>query len=265
MSDLEQAVSEIEQTATPEGTTESAPFYTYSGEDGEQVFNTPEELSKYIHDGTLRHADYTRKRQEDSKKSKEVEALRSELEKERKAIGEMRSKYDPIDEYLRTPQGQKVYQELQNRYRGVTHDDVLDQSKYVVDERLNEFSSGIKKELEELKQWKQQQELDREKRAAVDALKAEFDDFDEDAVQKYVELLDSKSSLSSEEQTKEFYRLIHKALKADAGMAQLERKASQKVKPPPISSKGGKKGQEVDLDGLSERELLKLATEELGG
>lgn len=263
MSDVEQAVSELESTVSDEGKTTEAPFnYTYTSDDGEErAFDSTDSLSKYIKESGLRHSDYTKKTQAIGDQRREVEALRAELNKERKSVTDMRTKYDPIDQYLRTPTGQKVFTELQGKYQGVSHNDVNDQAEYVANAKVDGATKELLAKIEALEERNRASDEVDDRTSAYDSLSSEYEDFDKDAVEAAVKQLDELSSLPQKEQTKEFMRLVYKSLRADTSSAKLEQKSVlTKTKPPPLKTKGAKATiEEAEPDNLDQAEEMAVA------
>jgi len=270
MSDLEQAASELEQgleqAAPTEGITESAPFsYAYQSDDGEErVFDSPDSLSKFIREGTLRHSDYTRKTQEVAAQRKEIEAMRKQIADQERMAKELEGKWKPIDEFIRTPRGQQLYKQIEQGMGSVSPNDVLDQSRHYAEEAISSGTKELMERLEALEQEREQERLEAERRQAIEALQGEYEDFNPDAVQQRLKELDELSSLPQTEQTKEFMRLVYQSLKAQENLAQLEQKfaGKEEKKKPPVSSKGAKK-QVPEETGESLAEAEKLAAKEV--
>jgi len=264
MSDLEQAASELEQAATeeatiPEGTVSEEPFLSFKTKDGQEFsWKSKEDAQRDWEQGAYRHSDYTRKTQELAEQRKEMDSLRQQIAEQQQAIEAAKKKYDPYDEFFKTPRGQQVYQQLEKSVNRVSPNDVMEQSKYYVDEKVSSQTKELQERLEALEKEREQERLSRERNEAFEALASEYEDFDRDAVESEMKKLDELSSLSQDQITKEYLRLIHHALRGRTSAANLEQKfADKQTKKPPISSKGAKKKvPEETGDSLGEAENL---------
>lgn len=189
-------------------------FHKWKSDDGEEhVFKSPDELDRFIREGTLRHKDYTKKTQELAEQRKQSEAERKRIEEQLTTASGMESKWKPIDEWLtRTPQGRAAYQYITTQMKGnIPPDAILEQSRASIEESIN----PLKSELEEIKKWREAQEQEKQFSSTMAALKERYPDMDEESVKTLYKQLDEAPE---GDETRALLELIIKASKySDSG------------------------------------------------
>ena len=221
--DVEQAAPEIvgqgeDILDTP--VQENVSFYEGALPNGEKLsFKTKEELDKALKDSYFMRSDYTKKTQTLSQQAKALEKERKDFEEQMKSFNSQKEYYDKIKSALdlRPDIGMKLRQLAQ---QPAGPDALYERSKQYVDQNAN----SIKKELEDLKKWKESQEMEGRKRSAVEKLKEKYGDFDEKAV------FDDLDAISSGDLT-EILERLHLAIKGRSlTPAQVEQKLIEKMK-----------------------------------
>jgi len=190
------------QSATPSG---ESYFHSYKHDDGEEFhFKTPDDLNKYIRDGTLRHKDYTKKTQETAELRKQIEKEREQSRAETTAAMKAYGQWKDVDDWLRKNPG---YVEQIKRLGGPVNLQAPEQTPKADD--------PVMKELEDLKKWRQEQEAEAKFQQHFEAVKSQYEDFDEDAVSELYKALDEAPE---GEETRALLEMLYYASKGKNGM-----------------------------------------------
>ena len=185
---LDGASESVEAESAPAAGQAETPqaFHTWKSRDGQEtVFNTPEELSDYMNQGTLRHADYTKKTQGVAEARKLMDQQRKDYEAKERTFNEA---YGPVmskDKFLRD--NPAVAQRIAQEMRGTTQQDngALER---MLDERLKPFEEFQSKYDQDQKQRAGAESRDK----AYGIVAEKFPDFDrgqvEEAINKLMEV-----------------------------------------------------------------------------
>lgn len=152
--------------------------FEYEWEDGRKdSFATMEDLKKAWREGHLRRDDYTKKTQELAEQRKAMEAERKQYAEMMANVQRMQSQWEPVDTFLKSRPDIRDYI-LQNM-RYPNHQAIAETAKNAVNQDVEE----LRKQLQELAEWKEQQ-AEAERRAAVyDHLSKQYEDFDPEVVE----------------------------------------------------------------------------------
>lgn len=228
-----EAPADGQVSETPE---EQEPFFTLGEGDKQQVFNTRDELEQALKTKYVPRDVFTKKTQslaEERKKLKaEQEAKQKELEERKKRLEQ---EYGKFDSFIKNRPD--VYKELKKRVSAPPDPSVaFEKSKEYVDSVKEE----LRGELEEFKQWKQQQEAERQKSEVYNRLAERYEDFDKEQIEDLVK------DLSSENDIEKLYETLYFAQKGRSAPKEVEkqvaenqrRKRSAGTMPPGGASKG---------------------------
>ena len=172
------------ESGTPSAQTSQA-FHSYKWDDGDKLeFKTPDELNKYIREGTLRHKDYTRKTQEAAELRKQIDKQREQIESQASLAARMENQWKPVDDWLKTRPDVVDY--IKKNMGQASSGTLLEQSRGIMDETL----TPLKTELEQLKAWKEEQESSARLEKMVSSISSEHPDFNEEAVMDLYRSLD---------------------------------------------------------------------------
>jgi hypothetical protein len=192
--------------ATPE---QESSFFSYKHDDGEELkFKSPDELKKYIREGTLRHKDYTKKTQEAATLRKEIEKQREQIETQAQTALRMENQWKPVDDWLKSRPD--VVEYIKKNMGQASPQALLEQSRSALDENL----SPLKTELEQLKAWKESQESEANFNKTLSSIKEQYPDMDEDAVKELYRALDESPE---GDETRALMEILHFAVKGKNG------------------------------------------------
>lgn len=165
--------------ASPDnGQVNAAPFYKYE----DQEFKSPDELTKYIREGTYRHSDYTKKTQSLAEERKKWENERSSFYKQVSDFGEQRKgweKYEQLDKRMKSDPAfaravLKAVQETQGQ--GLQGQDMQEVFKNLLEE------TGITKKLSDFEEAEKRRQADTERDQALEELSSRYPDLDRKGV-----------------------------------------------------------------------------------
>ena len=193
------------QSATPAETQSN--FHAYKFDDGEEIkFKTPDDLNRYIREGTLRHKDYTKKTQETAELRKQIEKEREQNRSEYQAGLQAYNQWKATDDWLK--QNQRVVEII--RREGGPVPQAQPQQAQIPDE--------LKSELEDLKKWRQEQEQERLGAQAMEALSGQYEDFSD-----YQDAINQMYSAIEEapegQEARALYEILYYAAKGKNGVA----------------------------------------------
>jgi chromosome segregation ATPase len=186
------------------------PFFTHRDSKGKEVhFSNADELRKWLEkDGPMLRSDYTRKTQGLSQKEKEIQQRQQEIEQKQK-------QYEQFDTFLKN--NPRVFQELKQRMsQPASPSDAAEIAKQYAQESVGE----VQKQLEELNNWRQQQEQERQRAEIMSRMKSKYEDFDEDAINGLMEEVDPDNPES-------LYELLYHAKRGRETPAQIERRLAE--------------------------------------
>ena len=184
-------------------------FHSYKHDDGEEIkFKTPDDLSRYLRDGTLRHKDYTKKTQEVAELRKQIEKERETSRTESTAAMKAYGQWKDVDEWLR--KNPRVVEII--RREGGPIAQQLEQAQA----QQSSVPDEVKTQLEELRQWKEAQEAEAKIQSHYEALKGQYEDFDEESVAELYRQLDEAPE---GEETRALLELLYYASKGKNGTA----------------------------------------------
>lgn len=232
MSDFDQAAPDLGQggdegpvdsgQAMQGGEQPQSSFLSYEHDDGEVMeWKSPDEVKKYLREGTLRHGDYTKKTQEVAQQRKQFEQERKQWEAERAAHLQTVSQYMDWDKKLKSnPSLRQAIQQAmrQNQRQGKDVDSLLEERLGPVQQKLQEFE---KRQQEEAQRKQEQQEQER----AFGLLEKSYEDFDRNAIQKAVDKLQQTPPGDS---MRALYELVHLAEKGRVTPGQLEKQIAER-------------------------------------
>lgn len=211
-----------------------------------------DEALEYIRNGTLMQSDYTRKTQALAEERKKFEAERDQLMEQIKAE---KAKYDQYRTFLnQNPHIYEQLEKLKNQPLGPQHQAQLAQKQ--VEERL----SPVQKELEELRQWKQQQESERQREQLMSELEKELDGFDRKEVERIMQEFSPKDPRS-------VLTLLHYAAKGRTPPSQPNnevlqaKRLQEKQAARTVPSPGSVRSEAGAFSSLEEAEAAALANE----
>jgi hypothetical protein len=191
------------KSSAPEATESFS--HSWKSDDGEEhVFKSRDELNRFIRDGTLRHKDYTKKTQEAAELRKQAETRQKELENQAAEIRRIEGQWKPVDEWLKSRPDVARY--IQQNMRNPSPDTMVEQNRGYVDEQ----TAALKKELEELKSWKDQQSQEVAFEKNLNSLKEQYPDLDEDSIRSIYKEMDEAPESDSERKLLEMFYWVAK-------------------------------------------------------
>lgn len=137
-------------------------------------FRSKEELAEAWKKSGMLRSDYTRKTQSLAEERKKFEA---EMEKQRQEFEKQKEQIEKYNNFLR--QRPDIAKALREKMQNPDHNTAFLKAQEYVDQN----TSSLKQELEELKQWRAQQEAERQRKAIFEEMKGQYSDFDEAKVQ----------------------------------------------------------------------------------
>ena len=157
---------------------QAEPFFRFNDPNGNEIaFKSQEELASELQRSYLQQSDYTRKTQDVAEQRKRIEAQEAELKDVMKRLESKQSEFEKYDRFV--SERPDLYQYLQQQMNRPADPNVAyDRAVKYADEKTGEVGS----KLEELMQWKQERELDDERRNALAQLKQRYGDFDENEI-----------------------------------------------------------------------------------
>jgi DNA repair exonuclease SbcCD ATPase subunit len=185
MADIDQSIPEVSADETG-GEVESY-FHEYTSDDGQvQRFKDANELNDFIKKGTLLNRDYTQKSQKREAEYRErMQKMEDDFKKREEEFGKTREKYDRYDQVLKTrPQIAQQLDRLVNT--PASANEIVQRSQGYADEKYNELAE----QLNEVNDWRREQELERQRDAAYEELAKRYPDFDKEAVSQAVAAID---------------------------------------------------------------------------
>ena len=162
-----------------EGEGQPVPFYEWQPPEGEkQSYKSPEDLAEAMKKSFFMQSDYTRKTTELKSNSERIRQREQELETLAKQLNETGNEYKKFKEFMNARpdtfakfksmvESPPSPEESFNRSRSYTNDQIEE----------------IKKTMEELKTWKQDQEFDRQKTTIYDEMRSQYSDFNSEEVE----------------------------------------------------------------------------------
>jgi SMC interacting uncharacterized protein involved in chromosome segregation len=193
MSDVQQAAPQGQAAPAPAGAGQAqgaqGSFYSYEFPDGKEKIEakSKEDLDRYLKDHYLRQKDYTVKTQTLAQFRKQVEQEREEMKKQREDLERKAREYTDYDWLVKNRPD--VYKQLQRMATQVPSPDVaVERAQQYADEKYGE----LQKKLEDFDQWRQEQELQRQRTELLTRLRGEIPDYpDDDVVNETLEELGS--------------------------------------------------------------------------
>jgi len=220
--------------------TSKTPYFEYEWEDGKKdSFASVEDLKRSYREGVLRHRDYTKKTQELAEQRKTHETERKALEATAVQVRAMESQWRPVDEFLKNRQD--VYQYIQSQMRQPGPDIMARQTQNLVENK----TKGIEDKLKAFEEWKEEQDLERQKRSLFDQFKKTYDDFDEDAIS---EELRKANETPEEDSLRSLVEMIYFARKGRETPIEIEKRIAEtssgksQKRPPVPPGKAPKEG-----------------------
>lgn len=154
---------------------EPEPFFSVKDGDKDVVFKTKDELQKAWKESHFRRSDYT-------KKTQELSQLRKQFEQRQKELEDKAKEFEKYDKFVQ--QRPDLYKRLQQELsRPPSGEVAYERSTKYVDEQVE----SLKKELEEFKGWKETQEREREKQEVYSKLREQYEDFDPDSIESFMQ------------------------------------------------------------------------------
>ena len=201
----------VEEQGAPAPEGQAEPYFSYDYPDGEKVsYATKEELAAGYKDSYFRTKDYTRKSQENARYRKQYEDRMKELDDREKSHKEREREWEQRDKFIKSRPD--VYKQIGQ----------LMQRPASPEEFVNEKYSALEKEIEDMKSWRKEQELNRETDALFSQMQGKYEDFDPDMVREQINLL-SESGLDSLVET------IYYANKGRVSPAQMQQKVAENL------------------------------------
>lgn len=213
--------------------TEAEPLFSFKHDDGkEEVFKTKEELTEAYRSGTLRHSDYTKKRQADSEARKAFERQQEEFRRNQDDFRRKQSEYKQYDDFLnkRPDVAKRIISDMKQQ-SGVS---VLEQAQSMIGEE----TGAVKSQLQELLDWKRQTDLDRTRSGVYAKLKEQYPDFDEGVITSEMTRL-SEMPPGEEEAIRSFAEMLYHTNRSRQGLASNERKEALFAEKNATIPKGG--------------------------
>lgn len=208
---------------TPSSTQSSDPFFKYKFDDGEEVaFKSQDELASAFRGGYLRHKDYTKKTQSHAEAVKAFEAQKKQHEETLNQINGMKSKYEPIDEFIK--KNPAVYERLVREMKG-PQARVENTQKYV-DERTKALEEKIESLVKERETEKAQRDSESKRKSTFDAMKGRYEDFDENSVN---QMVSSLYEGAPGDEMAQLVELIYWASKGKGGGAKMAEKITSEL------------------------------------
>lgn len=155
------------------------------GDSGNEILNfaSPDELKQAFRENYMRHSTFTKRRMEDAEVRKSLDTdkqtyaqLLSDLNRQREEFNKKKEQYDNWDSALKN--NPKLFNQLQNlRNQPLDGNDIVSVVKNVINEELG----GTMKELTD---FRREQQLSQERKAAYEKVRKMYPDFDGNAVDK---------------------------------------------------------------------------------
>jgi DNA repair exonuclease SbcCD ATPase subunit len=201
----------------------TTPFYEWSDprEGKKYSFNSPEELHEHLNKSYSRESDYTRKTQalarQRTELNEKIARREQELEDQAKRIKELNDRYTPFKNFIE--QRPQVYDQFQRMInQPATAEDAFKRSQGYFDEQISE----LKKELEDLRGWKQGLDSQKRKDSIFSELGEELGDLDRNAIEEHL------ASIGND--PKALVRTVYNALRAQRGELTAQKRAAAEMK-----------------------------------
>jgi hypothetical protein len=153
------------------GQVEEKPFHTYE----DQVFKTPDDLNKFIKDGTFMRKDYTQKTQSLGDERRRYENERADWLRKQTEWDDKIKLYKQVDELFKAnPQAFKTVQQMLRQ--GASGSDVQELINKAIEEKV-----GPK--LSEFENYQKMEQVKQERNRHFETLKSQYPDLDEKAIQ----------------------------------------------------------------------------------
>ena len=161
------------------------PFFKFKDPEGkEMVYNSPAELEKAWKESYFARKDYTKKTMSHAEEVKKFQKEREEHQKEYEKILKQKAEYENYEKVMRTrPDVQKFLSQAVSQ--PANPQTLIERAQGYADEKTGELS----KQLDELKAWKEQQELERQRDGIYKRMKEIDPDFDESGINELLEEL----------------------------------------------------------------------------
>ena len=164
-------------------TEEPQAFHRYTHDDGtEHVFKDTDELNKYLREGTLRHADYTKKTQTAAAERRRMEQQAQSILQRQNDVGSREGKLKEYDEWL-SPERIRVIEAMMNAPQAGQPD--RESMRRVVDQARSEDKDKLDRFDKFMTDYNQEQE----KAAAFESLKKAYPELDTEVVNQNIKEL----------------------------------------------------------------------------
>lgn len=185
----------------------------FDGDKEPTRWKSKEELARYLREGTLRHADYTKKRQADSEAKKAFDKQKTDYEQQMKDFMGLKTRYDQIDQFLR--QRPDVQERIVREMRGTSPP----AQKNEIEEKVMKEVQAIKEELERRDREKQNEEY---RNRVFEKMGSKYQDFNKDEIMELMQEVEGFQSLPPENAMESFAELLYHARKGRQNPAQIE-------------------------------------------
>ncbi|MDD5065351.1 MAG: hypothetical protein PHQ35_11410 [Phycisphaerae bacterium] len=184
--------------------------FTFDGDKEPTRWKSKDELNKYLREGTLRHADYTKHRMRDSEERDKFKKDREDFEARANHLMTMKAKYDDIDKFLtqRADVRERIAKEMGR----------LPQNNELEDKFMKELQA-IKDEMGR----RDQEALNEQYRNEVfDGMGKKYEDFNKDDILAAMKEVEGYQSLPPKAAMEAFADLLYHASKGKMTPAQVE-------------------------------------------
>ena len=236
------------------GAEELPEFQPFTWEDGDEkfTFSRRAELSAFLSRRTKERQEAMRRAQE---RAQHFEKRSTELTAKEQAMQQAYAKWQRIDEAMsKNPQVaeriQKAFEEARRTPGSPDLDKILEERLKPVQEKLSKY--------EEAEQQRQQEAT---RRQVLEALRGDYEDFDESMVAGEINRLQSIGDDPIAQQ-RALYELVYHAMKGKQTPAQVEKKFAEnasKRRPPSVTSTTGRGKSEPDVAKMSRSEMREYA------
>jgi hypothetical protein len=197
----------------------AGPFYSYESDDGTKTdFNDAKELGDFIRQGSLRHADYTRKTQSLAEERKAYEANKAKFDAEYTHFLESKQQNDKIEKYLQSLPPE-VFERLKQGIKGQPR-------KPARDPEVEKFMKQYEADKQEREAERQRQLDNEERERAFNNLSKVHEDFDRDSV---MEMVKSLEEVPEEDRMRTFMEMLYYSQKGRMTPAEIERKMADNL------------------------------------
>lgn len=229
-------------------------FQPFTWKDGEKefTFSRRAELSDFLSQRTKERQEAMKRAQE---RAQHFEKRSTELTAKEQAMQQAYAKWQRIDEAMsKNPQVaeriQKAFEEARRTPGSPDLDKILEERLKPVQEKLSKY--------EEAEQQRQQEAT---RRQVLEALRGDYEDFDESMVAGEINRLQSIGDDPIAQQ-RALYELVYHAMKGKQTPAQVEKKFAEnasKRRPPSVTSTTGRGKSEPDVAMMSRSEMREYA------